>query len=165
MRRHKLFHTTLLSLFTIAAVICGGCDSQKAADTMKKAEESAEKAAGSIADGAGEMVKEGGKMAADLGEKAKAWLEPMKEKFGSLEELKKTPEELKTAVGNMLEYIEQKAEGINLPEAMSNSLATVKEKLVALRDYLEGEYDQSGIDKYVSEVTDSVKSFLGLSGN
>ena len=163
MRPYKSYCKTLLSLFAITAVFYGGCDSQKAADTMKKAEESAENAAGSIADGAGEMVKEGEKMAADLGDKAKAWLEPMKEKFGSLEELKKTPEELKTAVGNMIENIEQKAEGINLPEAMSKSLATVKEKLVSLRDYLEGEYDQAGIDKYVSEVTDSVKSFVGLS--
>lgn len=167
-------------------LVCSGCDQQKASETLEKAEESASETAAAVSDSvgeavkkgeeaAGEMAKEGSKMAkdavektkqvaGDLSEKAAAYLAPIKEEFGSLDKLKEKPEELKAAVSKLIENIEAKAEGIELPEQVSNALATVKEKLVSLKEYLEGEYEQAQIDKRVQEIKETVKSSLGMSG-
>ena len=111
-----------------------------------------------------ESAKEAGQqLAGDLGEKAQAFLAPIKEQLGSLESLKDEPEKLKQAVGELIQSLEEKAADIQLPEAMSTALETVKEKLVALRDYLEGEVEQAQIDERVKEIIDSVKSTLGMS--
>ena len=77
--------------------------------------------------------------------------------------MKETPEELKTAVAKLIGSIEQKAQDIKLLETVSTTLAKVKGKLIALRDYLEGEYEQAEIDQHVHEIMESVKSGLGLS--
>lgn len=146
-----------------AATSFGGCSTEEATEELKKAGAAAEGAASEVAEDVGAVVEEGEKMAGELGEKAQAFLTPLKDKVGNLEELKKSPEKLKTAVGEMIESIEQKAEGIELPETVSKTLATVKEKLVELRDYLEGEYEQAKIDERVQDIVDSVKSGLGLS--
>jgi DNA repair exonuclease SbcCD ATPase subunit len=157
-----------LSLLSISV----GCDDQ-ASQTLKRAEESAESAAATIAEDAGELVKEGeaaasdaieqGKqMASELGEKATAYLTPLKEKFGNLESLKGKPEELKTAVNELLQSLEQKTEDIQLPEAISTALATIKEKLIALKEYLAGEVEQSQLDQRLQEISESVKSGLGM---
>jgi hypothetical protein len=98
-----------------------------------------------------------------LGEKAMAYLSPLKEKLGNLESLKDKPEELKTAVTELIQTIEDKAADIELPEAVSNTLATVKERLVALKDYLQGEVEQAKIDEHIQKIMDAVKSGLGMS--
>ena len=93
-----------------------------------------------------------------------AFLGPLKEKFGDLDSLKDSPEKLKSAVTDLIQTIEDKAGSIELPQAMQDGLETIKEKLVALRDYLDGEVQQSGIDERVTSIMDSVKSGLGMSG-
>ena len=42
-------------------------------------------------------------------------------------------------------------------------MASVKEKLVELKQYLEGEYEQAEVDKKVDDIISSVKSGLGMS--
>jgi uncharacterized coiled-coil DUF342 family protein len=149
-----------------------GCDEQ-ASQTIKKAEQSAENAAATIAEDAGELAAEGGaiaseaieegkQMASELSEKASAYLSPLKEKFGNLESLKSKPEELKVAVSELLQSLEQKAEGIDLPEAVTTALATIKEKLVALKEYLEGEVEETQLDQRLKEIGESVKTGLGM---
>jgi len=59
-----------------------------------------------------------------------------KDELSSLDELKATPEELKARVSEIIESIETKAEGIELPETVTKALEGIKEKLIALRDYL-----------------------------
>ena len=102
-----------------------------------------------------------GDSAKELGEKAMGFLTPLKEKFGDLDSLKDKPEELKKAVVSMIETIEYKSADLELPESVSSMLATVKEKLTALKTYLEGEVEQSGIDDRLKEIGESMKGALG----
>lgn len=167
------FSTTLRSTCFVCCAallpLAAGCDSQKASDAMKEVGSSAENVAGEAGgmmekgkEMAGKAAADGEKMASELGAKAMAMLAPLKEKLGSLDSLKETPEKLKVAVTELIASIEEKAGSIELPEAMSNALETVKEKLVALKDYLGGEYEQSGINTKVDDILGSVKSGLGM---
>ena len=162
---HSRISLTKLAFATLFASVTSfsGCSREEAAKELKKAEATAEGAAKEVAEDVGAAVEEGEKMASELGEKAQAYLAPLKDEFSNLEELKDTPEQLKTAVVEMIESLEQKAEDVELPETVSATLAKVKEKLIVLRDYLEGEYEQAKIDEHVQEVMESVKSGLGLS--
>lgn len=109
-----------------------------------------------------DLGEKGEELASELGEKAMAYITPLKEKLGNLEGLKESPEELKKAVADLIAAIEKKAEDLELPETISSALATVKEKLVALKEYLEGEVDQAKLDERVKEISESVKSAFGF---
>ena len=162
---HSRNFLTKLAFATLFASVSSfsGCSKDEAATELKEAEAAVESSAKEVAEDIGSLVDEGEEMASELGEKAQAYLAPLKDKFSNLEELKDTPEQLKTAVAEMIESLEQKAEDVELPETVSATLAKVKEKLIALRDYLEGEYEQAKIDEHVQEIMESVKSGLGLS--
>ena len=69
--------------------------------------------------------------------------------------------EVKQAVIELIQSIEYKAAEIDLPEGISKALTTVKEKLVAFRDYLEGEVEQAKLDERLNEIKNSVKEALG----
>jgi hypothetical protein len=144
----------LLSTLLLAA----GCSKQAVEDAEMAVESTAE----TIAEDAEAMVEEGGAMVSGLGEAAMSSIAPLKEKFGGLEALKDKPAELKAAVVELIQSIEGKADGITLPEGAATALETVKEKLVALREYLEGEVDQAKIDEQLKGIMDSVKSGLGM---
>jgi molybdopterin converting factor small subunit len=168
----KVFSTwcSLLAVSALALLVLNGCSKKDAQDAVDAAGDAAQEAADDISEGAKEVVdtgkeavEKGKEIASELGEQAVAYLTPLKEKLGGLESLKDKPEELKTAVNDLIKSMEDKAEDLKLPEAISNTLATVKEKLVALKDYLEGEVEQAQIDERIAEIMDSVKSGLGLS--
>ncbi len=161
---YKLLKTSI-ALFAVMAISISGCSKEDATQAVQQAEESAENAAESIGESVDSAVEGGKEMASELGEKAQAFMTPLKEKFGDLESLKDKPEELKTAVSDLIQSIEEKAEGIELPEAMTSALATVKEKLVELKDYLEGEADPAKIEEHLKDIGESVKSGLGMSSN
>jgi hypothetical protein len=144
-------------------VFTNGCDKQDAKDAIDSAGDTAANAADSVKEGAEGVVAEGKEIAGELSEGVTAFLTPMKEKMGNLESLKSKPEELKTAVSEMITSIEEKTSSLEMPEALSTAIESIKEKLVGLKDYLEGEYDQSGIDKKVDDLMTSVKSGLGMS--
>ncbi len=149
----------LVAVLLVLPTGCGGKGGEKVAEDVKDA---ANQAAEKVSKGAQEMVKEGQQIAADLSDKAKEYLNPLKEKFGNLEGLKKTPEKLKTAVTELIQSIEDKAADIKLPESVSNALSKIKEKLVALKEYLQGEVEEAKLDEKVKDVMDSVKSGLGF---
>jgi hypothetical protein len=140
-----------------------GCSKEEATESLKKAEDAAEHAAETIADDTEEVIKEGEELAEELGEKALAYLTPLKEKFGNLDGLKGKPAELKVAVADLIKSIEEKAEDIELPEAVSNALAAAKDKLVALKEYLEGEVEQAKVEEHIQDIVESIKSGLGMS--
>jgi hypothetical protein len=145
----------------------------EAAETIKtdvsEAVEEGEKMAGDALEKskevAGDAVEKGKQVAGELSEKAAAYLTPLKDELGKLGDMKDKPEELKAALSNLIQSMEAKTEDIQLPESVSNALATIKEKLVALKDYLEGEVEQAELDKRLEEITGAVKSGLGMSGN
>jgi len=110
-----------------------------------------------------QTVEEGKKLASELGEKAAGFLVPLKDGIGNLDEFKETPEDLKKAVSDLIQSIEGKAEDISLPESVTNALATIKEKLVALKDYLEGEVEQAEVNTRLEDLYETVKSGFGLS--
>lgn len=148
-------------LFSSLLVLCSGCG-EEAAQVVEQVEESAAETAEAVqeeASVAGEKAKE---VASELGEKVTAYLNPLKEKFGDLENLKDKPEELKEAVAGLIKSIEERAEGMELPEKLSEALATAKEKLVALKDYLEGEVEQAQVDEQIQGIMTSIKSQLGM---
>ena len=158
-------------LVRLAAVCCvalmvlsSGCSKEDATKAIEKAEGTAGETAQAIADDAGEMVEKGKEMASDLGENVVAYLSPLKEKLGSLDGLKDSPEKLKETVTELIDSMDKKVEGLKLPESISGALSTIKEKLVALKDYLAGEVEQSKIDEQVKGIMDTVKSKLGMSG-
>lgn len=174
-----------LNCVTLAlALVCAGCNTEQAKETLNDAGVAMEEAGNDVAEKTGEMAEEGKKMAGDatenakkmageategakkmagqLSEKAYAFLTPLKEKVANLESLKDSPEKLKEAVSKLITSIEEKTESLQLPEKIDNGLATVKEKLVSLRDYLEGEYEQSKINEYVKDIGDTVQSELGM---
>ena len=168
----KVFSTwcSLMAVAALALLVLNGCSKKDAQDAVESAGDAAQEAADDIAEGAKdvvdtgkEAVEKGKEMASELSEQAVAYLTPLKEQLGSLESLKDKPEELKKAVTDLIQSMEDKAEGIKLPDAITNTLTTLKEKLVALKDYLEGEVEQAHIDERISEIMDSVKSGLGLS--
>jgi archaellum component FlaC len=140
-----------------------GCSQQEAADALQSAEDTAKGAADTVAKGAEEAVQKGGEIASELGEQAMAFLTPIKEQLGGLEGLKDKPEELKAAVTKLIQSIEDKTADIKLPEAVTTTLATLKEKLVALRDYLAGEVEQAKVDEQIQGIMESVESGLGIS--
>ncbi|TWU31957.1 hypothetical protein [Novipirellula artificiosorum] len=164
MNKTASFQTVSIGLCATLAMLCSGCSKQEAVEKMNEAEVIAEKASDTIAEDVSKVVEEGEEMASGLGDKAMAFLSPLKDKLGNLESLKEKPEELKKAVAELIQSIENKAEGIELPESVSNALATTKQKLVELKEYLEGEVDQAKIDERIQEIKDSLKSGLSLSG-
>lgn len=143
-------------------------------DKAKDAVENAENAVGDVAQDAADMAETAGDNIADAGKKAEeavsefgaesvAYFSSMKERFGNLDGLKDKPEELKKWVDDTLKAIEEKAENVQLPDAASNALDAVKEKLVALKEYLAGEVDQAKIDEHIKGIIESTKKGLGLS--
>lgn len=160
----RLLRSRCCGLICIAVLVfTTGCDKQDAKDAIDSAEQTASDAADSVKEGAEGVVAEGKEMAGDLSEGVTAFLTPLKEKMGNLESLKTKPEELKTAVTAMITSIEEKTSSLEMPEALSTALDSIKEKLVGLKDYLSGEYDQSGIDEKVDDLMASIKSGLGMS--
>jgi hypothetical protein len=153
--RATAWQKALLILATV--VTLPGCSEEAKKDMEKMKAEAAKEAdkLGDKAGQAGEKIKEG---ASALNEKAVAFLGPIKEKIGGLDQLKDKPAELKKAVEGLIATIESKAEGLNLPEKAKNTIATVKEKLVALNNYLAGsETKPEEIDEHVKEVKDAAE--------
>ena len=152
-----------IALLAALALSVSGCNKQEVTEELKEVEAAAEEATAQVAGDVETAVEEGEKMASELGEKAMEYLTPLKDELSSLDELKATPEDLKARVSEIIESIETKAEGIELPETVTKALEGIKEKLIALRDYLQGEFEQAKIDEHVKEIMDSVKSGLGMS--
>ncbi len=103
MNKKFRIHEVVCALSAALILLGVGCNQEDVAKEIKKAEESAGKVAESVSEEAGEMVKKGEEMASKLGAEAMSFLKPMTEKFGKLEDLKKTPEELKGAVNELIE--------------------------------------------------------------
>lgn len=162
MKSHFLFRLGCLAVCPILLPLCVGCSQKQATEQLQEVEKSAEAAAETISEDVGEAVEEGEKMASELGDKAMAYLTPLKEKFGDLDSLKESPEKLKASVSELIESIESKAEDIKLPESLTKALATVKEKLIALRDDLEKDIEQAKIEEHLRGIIDSIKSELGM---
>lgn len=145
-------------LLGLLVLIFGGCSDeaqQKAEDLTKDAAKQGKEMgdkAGEMASQAGDKIKAG---AESLGEKAMEFLGPIKDRIGGLDKLKDKPAELKKEVENLISLIESKAESITLPEGIQKTVTTVKEKLVALRDYLGGETKPEEIEAKVDEVQEA----------
>jgi hypothetical protein len=140
------------------AVALGGCSEEAKEDAAKLKEQAADGAkelggkAGEMAGKAGDKIKEGAKA---LSEQAKGFLGPIQEKIGGLDGLKDKPAELKKSVENLIAMIESKASTLTLPAGVQKTMDTLKEKLVALRDYLGGETKPEEIDAKVEDVKDT----------
>ncbi len=163
----KMFRSVrvLFAFSMLTLLVVGGCSQEEAAEALKNAESNAEDAAKTVSEDAEKIMAKGEEVAGELAEQAAGFLAPIKEKVQSLDKLKETPAELKTAVVDLIDSIEAKSEEIKLPEPIANALAAVKDKMIALRDYLEGEADPAKIKQYVDEIKEMVGSKLGLSGN
>ena len=158
--------TASIGKFVLCAgllVFSGGCDTEEASSVVEQVGDSAAETMDAVKDETAEAADKAMDAASELSEKATAYLNPLKEKFGNLESLKDKPEELKEAVTSLIASIEERAEGMELPEKMSEVLATAKEKLMTLKQYLEGEVDQAKIDEQIQELMTSIKSQFGMS--
>jgi uncharacterized coiled-coil DUF342 family protein len=162
------FHRWAMLVGTVMLIACIGCNQKEADETLEKAQDTAGETADTVAKEGEEaiakgkeLVEKGKEMASELGTKTAAFFATMKDQLGDLESFKDTPDKLKTAVSDLIQTIDEKSEELNLPEAINKTLATVKEKLVALKEYLEGEAEQAQIDEKVQEIMNSVKSMLG----
>jgi hypothetical protein len=151
------------ALCAVGMLVCSGCSQQEAEDAVRQAGETVGDTADAIAQDVDVVVEKGERMASELGENAAAYVASLKEKFGNLQGLKDSPEKLKSTVEDLIVSIENKAQEINLPETVSSTLTSVKEKLVTLRDELEGDIEQAKIDEHIQSILDSVKSGLGMS--
>ncbi len=161
----------LICMLVLATSI--GC-SDEAKDKVKDAADKTETAAENAVEKAGDMAQAAGENVADAAGKAKdavaklskdaiAYLKPIKDGLGNLDSLKDKPAELKTAVDNLLKHMEQNVDSLHLPEKVTNALKVVKEKLVALKDYLAGEADKAKIEEHIKNIIDSAKERLGIS--
>lgn len=163
-----------LSLLAIGGLIMTqlvGCE--QAGDSVKDAADKAEKAAGDAADKAGdaaEKMADAAKKAAEssgeaiskLGEKAMGFLGPLKTDFGKLGDLVSEPSKLKEAADNLIKKLDTDMSGFKLPQSVTDGLSAVKEKLIALRDYISDEADKAEIKKKLDAVMESVHSALGM---
>ncbi len=136
-----------------------GCTKQKATDTLEKAGAAATTAKENVE----AAVEDGAKFAGELSDAARSYLAPLKDKIGNLHSLKDSPDELKRAVSELIQSIEEKGESIKLPKSVVDALATIKEKLIALRDSLEKNVEQAKIDEHIKDLEEAVKSGLGMS--
>lgn len=168
MTTENRFHRWAMLIGAAMLVTAIGCSEQEAEDAIEKAKDTAGEAADAVAKEGGEamakgeeMIEKGKEMASDLGTKTAAFFATMKDQLGDLESFKDTPDKLKTAVSDLIQTIDEKSEELKLPEAVKTTLTTVKEKLVALKEYLEGEVEQAQIDEKIQEIMNSVKSMLG----
>jgi DNA repair exonuclease SbcCD ATPase subunit len=174
----KRWSTGLVAAIMLGGVGCDKADVEKAvADAEAKSQQAAETAAGEFNEAVqageqaakelGDEAKQLGEQAAgkarELGEQAMSYLGPLKEQFGSLEDLKDKPQELKQAVTKLIQSLEEKAADMKLPESVSTALANAKEKLVQLKDYLEGEAEPAKIEEHIQEITSAVKGAFGMS--
>lgn len=162
MLRKNVWNGCMAVIACCLMLVLGGCNQQQATDSLKKAEESAEAAGKALSKEAGDLAKKGEALADQLGAEATAFLNPLKEQFAGLEKLKGSPSELSAAVSKAIESIEQKAENLKLPEPIEKGIGVIKEKLVALRDYLAGEVEPAKVEEHLKAILDSVKSGLGV---
>lgn len=154
---------SMLAAFLLIVVSPPGCTKQEAAQALQKTEAEAEAVANEVAENVEMAAEKGQQVVQELGSEAAAYLTSLKDDFGNLEALKEAPEELKAKVAELIATIEQRAGEITIPESVRTALATVQEKLVALRDYLEGEIEQAKVDEHIKGITESVDAMLGLS--
>ena len=151
------------AMWSLAICVIGvvGCseDTKKAAEeTLSDAKDDATKLAGKAEDEASKMGDKAKDAMKNLSEEAMGFLKPIKEQLGDLGSLKDKPAELKEAVSKILETIESKAESIPLPEGVKTTVATVKEKLTSLKDYLAGdETDPEKTADHIKQVEDAAK--------
>ncbi|MEO8270762.1 MAG: hypothetical protein ABI557_13650 [Aureliella sp.] len=157
MRSLNRSRSLALALSVAAVFGIAGCNQ----DQLKQAETSAKNSTDTIFSDVDQAVKKGGEYASELGEDATAYLAPLKEKVGSLDSLKDTPEKLKEAVADIIQWIEDKAEAFKLPETMGKALADSKSKLIELQEYLKGEVEQAKIEEHIQHIKDSFKSVFG----
>ena len=153
-----------LRIYQIFAVGCvigclalNGCEQggvEKAVGDAGKAASEAGKAASAAA---GEAAEAGKGMLEGLSEQATGFLNPLKDKFTGLADLKDKPEQLKEAVNGLISSMEGKLDGLGLPDAVKTALEGVLEKLVGLKDYLAGEAEEAGITDKVNGIMESVK--------
>ncbi len=145
--------------FAIAVV---GCTRDETTEKLNQAEQAAETAGKAVSDSVSELAKQGEALAGKLGAEAANLLKPMKDQFGSLEQLKQSPEQLKVAVNQMIQAIETQVSKLQLPDRVKQGLTAVQAKLVSLRDYLAGEYEQAKIDEHIRGILETAKSQLGI---
>lgn len=140
-------HLMKLALMLVTVVMLAGCDqAQQAADE-----------AGANAKKAAEDAMESGKdMLGDLSEKAMGFLEPIKEKVSGLEGMADAPDKLKAEVEGLLSMLGDKAEGLELPEAVTKIIETLKEHLMGLKDYLADGTDAGKIGEYIEKIKEAV---------
>ena len=155
--------TLVMCLLALLAFNVCGCTEetqQQAEDAVENAEEKASEMSDDVSEKASEISAQVSEAMSNLGEEAMGFLTPIKEKLGSLSELKDKPEELKASVDNILKMIEEKAESIELPESVQGVLDKVKEKLTSLKEYLGGdETDEAEIQKHLDEVKEAASPF------
>ena len=79
-----------------------------------------------------------------------------------LESLKDTPAELKTSVTELLTSLESNIASLPLPEGLKTTIANLKEKLVALQQFLEGNADLSKLQDYLGPIKELVESQMNF---
>jgi hypothetical protein len=136
--------------------------SEEVGEAAEKMSETASEVAEKVSEKAGEAAEKAGELAAKVGEKAKAYLTPLQEKFDNLKDMKDKPAELKEAVSGLITSIEERAEDLELPQKISDALTAAKEKLIELRDYLEGEVEEAQIEERIQGIVSTVGEQLGM---
>lgn len=109
-----------------------------------------------------DMAKSGEDTLKNLGADITNLLGPFKEKLMGLESLKDTPAELKTSVTELLTSLESNIANLPLPEGLKTTIANLKEKLVALQQFLEGNADLSKLQDYLGPIKELVESQMNF---
>lgn len=133
---------------------------ESASDAAESLEEQVAETAETVQEEATEAVEQTQQAAEALSERAQEFMGPLREKFSSLESLRDNPQELKEAVAGLIAMLEERAADLQLPEGMQGALETAKEKLAALKEYLEGEVEQAQVDEHLEEIMDSIRPHL-----
>lgn len=163
--------STWLLLLAPVSLLSVGCEGT-AEDIAKKAQTEAGKALDAAKEKGGELAEKGSEMAGELaekgteiagqlGEQAMALLGPLKDKVMGLESLISKPEEMKTAVTELLGTLDGNLASLPMPEGIKSGIAALKEQLTQLLEYLGGAVEPEKLQGFLKTIKDIAGSQLG----
>ena len=153
--------STWLLLLAPVSLLLAGCEGA-AEDIANKAQTEAGKALEAAKEQGSELAEQGSEMAGQLGEQAMALLGPLKDKIMGLDSLVSKPEEMKTAVTELLGTLDGSLASLPVPEGIKSGITALKEQLSQLLEYLGGSVETDKLQGYLKTIKDIAGSQLGL---
>lgn len=152
--------STWLLLLAPVGLLIAGCEGA-ADDIANKAKAEAGKALDAAKEKGSELAEKSSEIAGQLGEQAMALLGPLKDKIMGLDSLVSKPEEMKTAVTELLATLDGNLASLPVPEGIKSGITALKEQLTQLLEYLGGAVEPEKLQGFLKTIKEIAGSQLG----